>query len=73
MHCILNKFLPELRGENDMSRYEELMTALDKQNKCGGAEYNEWMMFLATDIAMSLAKIADVLTGGTAGENDERS
>lgn len=56
-----------------MSRYEELMTALDKQNKCGGAEYDEWMMFLAADIAMSLAKIADALTGGTVGENDERS
>lgn len=69
----LLELLPELWRENDMSRYEELMTVLDKQNKCGGAEYNEWMMFLATDIAMSLAKIADALTGGTAGENDERS
>lgn len=69
----MGEILLGVRGENDMSRYEELMTALDKQNKCGGAEYNEWMMFLATDIAMSLAKIADALTGGTAGENDERS
>ena len=41
-----------------MSRYEDLIETMNKQNK-NGASYNEWLLMLLTDIAMSLAVIAD--------------
>ncbi len=41
-----------------MTRYEDLIETMNKQNK-NGANYEEWLLMLLTDIAMSLAVIAD--------------
>lgn len=45
-----------------MSRYKEFTDAIAKQNRQGGVGYEKWIMFILTDIALSLATIADVLT-----------
>lgn len=45
-----------------MSRYKEFTDAIADQNRHGGVEYKKWIMFLLTDIALSLATIADALT-----------
>ena len=44
-----------------MTRIEQLTKALEKQNMQGGASYEQWMVWLLTDIAVSLANIADRL------------
>lgn len=41
-----------------MSRYENLIKRINDKNK-NGASYNEWLLVLLTDIALSLAVIAD--------------
>ena len=41
-----------------MSRYENLIKRVNDKNQ-NGASYNEWLLMLLTDIAMSLAVIAD--------------
>ena len=46
-----------------MSRYKELTNAIANQNRQGGIEHKKWMTFLLTDIALSLATIADALAG----------
>lgn len=45
-----------------MSRYKEFTDAIASQNRQGGIDYEKWITFLLTDIALSLATIADVLT-----------
>lgn len=45
-----------------MSRYEELTESINAKNK-KGASYEEWLLFLLTDIALSLAVIADMRGG----------
>lgn len=45
-----------------MSRYKEFTDAMAEQNRQGGISYEKWIMFLLTDIALSLATIADALT-----------
>lgn len=44
-----------------MTRTEWLTKALEKQNMQGGASNEQWMVWLLTDIAVSLANIADRL------------
>ena len=44
-----------------MSRYENLIETINKQNETA-TSYNEWLLMLLTDIAMSLAVIADETT-----------
>lgn len=44
-----------------MTRIEQLTKALEKQNMQGGASNEQWMVWLLTDIAVSLANIADRL------------
>lgn len=46
-----------------MSRYKEFTDAIADQNRQGGIEYKKWITFLLTDIALSLATIADALAG----------
>lgn len=42
-----------------MTRIEQLTKALEKQNMQGGAPTEQWMVWLLTNIAVSLANIAD--------------
>lgn len=44
-----------------MSRRDEFLNGLNKTNRNGGVPADEWQMFLLTDIALSLATIADTL------------
>lgn len=44
-----------------MSRTSELIETLNNENKNGGMSYNQWVTFLLTNIALSLARICDVL------------
>ena len=44
-----------------MSRYREFTDAIANQNMHGGIDYEKWITFLLTDIALSLATIADAL------------
>lgn len=44
-----------------MTRIEQLTKALEIQNENGGASNEQWMVWLLTDIAVSLANIADRL------------
>jgi hypothetical protein len=44
-----------------MTRLEELTARLDNLNKNGGLPRDDWYMMLLTDIAVSLATIADEL------------
>lgn len=48
-----------------MTRIEQLTKALEKQNMQGGASNEQWMVWLLTDIAVSLANIADKLAEQT--------
>jgi hypothetical protein len=41
-----------------MSRYENLIKTVNAMNK-NGASHDAWLLMLLTDIAMSLAVIAD--------------
>lgn len=45
-----------------MTRIEQLTKALEKANMQGGASNEQWIVWLLTDIAVSLANIADRLT-----------
>lgn len=45
-----------------MSRLEELNNGLDNIEKSNGMAYPKWMVFLLSDIAKSLAVIADKMT-----------
>ena len=44
-----------------MSRYKELIESISKQNTNGGISFEKWTTFLLTDLAISLAVIADAL------------
>lgn len=44
-----------------MSRHEELMTTIAKSNRYGGTTHEGWVRLSLTDIAVSLAVIADAL------------
>lgn len=46
-----------------MSRVKELENILKQLNEEGGININEWMMYMLTDVAYSLARIVDVLEG----------
>ena len=52
-----------------MSRLENFQEACAENNKNGGMNKDQWIMFLLTDIAISLATISDAMTDG--GESDE--
>ena len=52
-----------------MRRTEGLEKALEAANK-NGTSFNEWVMLLLTDIAYSLAVIADKMTEGERDESD---
>lgn len=54
-----------------MSRLKNLQEACAENNKNGGLNKDQWIMFLLTDIAISLATISDAMTGG--GESDENN
>lgn len=45
-----------------MSRKEEFIDYLKERNKDGGMSHQQWVPCLLTDIALSLAVIADALT-----------
>ena len=45
-----------------MSRLNDLQEAIANQNSKGGIPSDKWMVFLLTDIALSLATIADAMT-----------
>lgn len=51
-----------------MGRLEELTNDIEKLNDNGGNTRNEWILFLLTQINISLATIADCLSKG--GEQD---
>lgn len=52
-----------------MSRLENLQDAIAHQNRKGGIPFDKWVTLLLTDIALSLATIADALT--EKGDNDD--
>ena len=56
--------------EQTMSRYSELRKGLEARNQNGGASRDEWYMFLLTDMAVSLAVIADQLKGDQEGADE---
>ena len=45
-----------------MSRLNDLQEAIANQNSKGGIPSDKWMVFLLTDIALSLATITDAMT-----------
>ena len=53
-----------------MSRYSELRKGLEATNQNGGVSRDEWYMFLLTDMAVSLAVIADQLKGDQKGADE---
>lgn len=44
-----------------MSRIDELTNAVESINNNGGMDTQEWIAFCLTDIAVSLARIVDLL------------
>ena len=44
-----------------MSRYKELIESISEQNTNGGISFEKWTTLLLTDMAISLAVIADAL------------
>ena len=53
-----------------MSRLNDLQEAIANQNSKGGIPSDKWMVFLLTDIALSLATITDAMTRED-GESNE--
>ena len=55
-----------------MSRLNDLQEAIANQNSKGGIPSDRWVTLLLTDIALSLATIADAMTreDGEADETD---
>ena len=51
-----------------MSRLKQFQEACAEHNKNGGMNKDQWIMFLLTDIAISLATISDAMTDG--GESE---
>jgi len=45
-----------------VSRYKELIESISEQNTNGGISFEKWTTLLLTDMAISLAVIADTLT-----------
>lgn len=53
-----------------MSRVNELENAVESINNNGGMASQEWIAFCLTDIAVSLARIVDVLEAEKGKIND---
>lgn len=45
-----------------MNRLEKFIKACEANNKNGGLNKDQWITFLLTDIAISLATMADAMT-----------
>lgn len=54
----------------NVGRLEELTNDIEKLNDNGGNTRNEWILFLLTQINISLATIADCLSKGGGQEED---
>lgn len=53
-----------------MNRANELENAVKRIAENGGKQYQEWMVFCLTDIAVSLARIVDALEAEKGKSND---
>ena len=49
------------RKDKRMSRVEEFKNGLKNANKNGGMDHDRWVMYMLSDIALSLARIVDVM------------
>ncbi len=54
-----------------MSRVDEMERALKSANEKGGMNNQQWITYMLTDIALSLARIVDVLEKEKKEEADQ--